>query len=85
MKVLTTETTVPANEILGTAEKKLSYLIIENSLGQRLTINVGEKTIKLVNELNAAEEKALENVSEKTLEQNIILKEAVREAQGNKK
>ena len=65
MKVLTTEKTVQANEILGTAEKKISYLIIENSLGQRLTINVGEKTIKLVNELNAAEEKALKNVSEK--------------------
>ena len=42
-KVNTTSVTQSANEILGTEEKTLYYLIIETSKG-KLTINVGKKT-----------------------------------------
>lgn len=53
MKITTTTTTQTANKELGTEEKKLHYLIIENSKGDKEIINVGEKTcnkIKLLNE-----------------------------------
>lgn len=58
MKIQTTSVTQTANEILGTKEKKLYYLIIENNKGNKLTINVGEKTHDQVKELAAAEQQA---------------------------
>ena len=51
-KVNTTSVTQSANEILGTEEKTLYYLIIETGKG-KLTINVGKKTHDQVKELTA--------------------------------
>jgi len=42
-KVTTTSVTVAGNEVLGTKEKKLYYLIIETPKG-KYNLNVGEKT-----------------------------------------
>lgn len=44
MKIQTTSVTQSANEVLGVKEKKLYYLLIENSKGEKLQINVGQKT-----------------------------------------
>ena len=49
-KLTTATVTQTASEVLGTAEKKLYYLVIETKKG-KLTINVGEKTYKSVSEL----------------------------------
>lgn len=49
-KVTTTTVTQTANEILGTKEKNLHYLIIETEKG-KLVINVGEKTTAEVKKL----------------------------------
>jgi len=43
MKVTTTSVTQSANEILGTEEKTLYYLVLESPKG-KMTINVGKKT-----------------------------------------
>jgi len=48
--VRTTTVTQPANEMMGTEEKKLCYLLLTTETGQ-VTINVGEKTIDKVNEI----------------------------------
>lgn len=56
MKVTTTSVTQTANEVLGTAERKLYYLIIENSKGEKMTINVGQKTHDQVLTLVASEQ-----------------------------
>lgn len=48
--VKTTTVTQSANEVLGTKEKTLYYLIIETAKG-KLTINVGDKTHKQVTDL----------------------------------
>lgn len=56
MKIQTTSVQQSANEILGTKEKSLYYLIIENSKGKKLTINVGQKTHDQVKELKDEEE-----------------------------
>lgn len=50
MKVTVTTTTQTGNEILGTKDKKLYYLIIENEKG-KVVINVGEKTHNSIKEL----------------------------------
>lgn len=42
-KITTTSVTQTANEILGTPEKKLFYLIIETQKG-KMQLNVGQKT-----------------------------------------
>lgn len=42
-KITTTSVTQTANEILGTKEKKLYYLLIETAKG-KMQLNVGEKT-----------------------------------------
>lgn len=52
-QVNTTTVTQTANELLGTAAKKLYYLIIKTDKGQ-LVINVGEKTHNEVQKLTAA-------------------------------
>lgn len=50
MKIETTTVTQTANDVLGTKEKTLYYLIIENSQ-EKMIINIGEKTNKLVEKL----------------------------------
>lgn len=52
--VNTTTVSQSANEVLGTKEKKLYYLIIETDKG-KLIINVGEKTHDEVKKLTAGE------------------------------
>lgn len=49
-KVTATKVTQSANEILGTNEKTLWYLIIEGK-ESKVVLNVGEKTYKSVREL----------------------------------
>lgn len=55
MKISTTLVTQTANEVLGSKEKKLYYLVIENSKGKKLVVNVGEKTHDSVKQLNEDE------------------------------
>lgn len=56
MTVQTTKVQVPANDVLGTKEKTLHYIIIENN-GEKAVINVGEKTVKQVTEVINAKPK----------------------------
>lgn len=51
MKINTTSVEQTANEVLGTQAKKLYYLIVENSKGNKLVINVGQKTHDQVQKL----------------------------------
>lgn len=51
-QVTTTTVTQSANKELGTSEKTLYYLIIENTNGKEI-INVGEKTHKKITELTS--------------------------------
>lgn len=51
MTIETTSVTQTANAVLGTPEKKLFYLIIKNSKGTQMIVNVGEKTHNQVNQL----------------------------------
>lgn len=55
MKVTTTTVKQEANAILGTKEKTLYYLVIENSKGDKMVINVGEKTHDSVIKLTEGE------------------------------
>lgn len=50
-KVTTTKVTQTANEVLGTAEKTLYYLILEVEGKEKMVVNVGEKTHDKVLEL----------------------------------
>lgn len=51
MKIETTTVTQTGNEVLGTKEKSLYYLIVTNSESEKIVINVGEKTHNTVMEL----------------------------------
>lgn len=51
MKIATTLVQQSANELLGKKATNLYYLIVENSKGEKLVINVGEKTHNSVNDL----------------------------------
>lgn len=60
MKVKTTSVKQTANADLGTGEKTMYYLIVENNIGKKLVINVGKKThdeIQLLNETESVEKK----------------------------
>lgn len=48
MKIATTTVQQTANEVLGVAAKNLYYLVLVNEKGNKLVINVGEKTHKNV-------------------------------------
>lgn len=64
---MTIETTVvkqEGNEVLGTKEKNLYYLIIKNKKGGKLVVNVGEKTHKEVSALNEEEKIFLNKIAE---------------------
>lgn len=50
-KVTTTKVTQTANEVLGTGEKTLYYLILEVEGKEKMVVNVGEKTHDKVLEL----------------------------------
>lgn len=56
-KITTTKVTQTANEVLGTKEKTLYYLIVEVEGKEKLVINVGEKTHDKVLELTTIKEK----------------------------
>lgn len=51
MKIETTSVTQTANKLLGTEEKSLYYLLITNSKGNKMTVNVGKKTHDQVQQL----------------------------------
>lgn len=51
MTISTTTVKQSANEVLGTTERTLYYLIIENKKKEKIIVNVGEKTHKGVIEL----------------------------------
>lgn len=56
MKIQTTTTTQTGNEVLGTKEKTLYYLIVTNSKNEKITLHVGEKTHEGVKQLLLNEE-----------------------------
>lgn len=51
MKITTTSVQQTANEVLGFTAKNLYYLVIENTKGEKLVVNVGQKTHDKVQEL----------------------------------
>lgn len=61
MTITTTNVTQTANAVLGTGEKTLYYLIVENSNGKKLVINVGLKTHDSVLELVKDEQTKVDN------------------------
>lgn len=78
MKIATTSVTQSANETLGTKEKKLYYLIVDNG-AKKMVINVGEKTHNEVAAMTAeedrynkltAEEKKLEDARRRAANEN---------------
>lgn len=50
MNIEVTKVIVPANEVLGTKEKTLNYLVISEGK-EKVTINVGDKTVESVQKL----------------------------------
>lgn len=54
MKIETTSVRQPGNETLGTQDKVLYYLILMNDTGEKLVINVGQKTHDRVKEMKDA-------------------------------
>lgn len=68
MKITTTSVTQTGNEILGTAERNLYYLIVENDKGSKLVINVGKKTHDQVQKLKNEEEGKETNENQLKLE-----------------
>lgn len=65
MKIQTTTVTQTSNEVLGTPEKKLYYLIITNEKNEKLVVNVGEKTHDGVKKLLGEDETKLKIEEEK--------------------
>lgn len=57
MKITTTHTTQTANKLLGTEDKTLYYLIIENEKKEKIIINVGKKTNDSVTKLIEGDKK----------------------------
>lgn len=55
MTVQITTQTQTANKLLGTEDKVLYYLIIENSKKERQVINIGKKTYDAVDKLQKAD------------------------------
>lgn len=55
MTIETTTVEQTANETLGTPAKKLYYLIIKNTKGNKLIVNVGQKTHDQVQTLTKEE------------------------------
>lgn len=52
IKVRTTATITEGNDVIGTKEKTLYYLVFENNLdGEKVIINIGEGTFVKVNKL----------------------------------
>lgn len=70
MRVETTLVKQEANEVLGTKEKSLYYLIITNLKGEKLVVNVGEKTHDSVRDLNKQEEEFVAEAMKKEEEEN---------------
>lgn len=68
MKITTTSVTQTGNEILGTEERNLYYLIVENDKGSKLVINVGKKTHDQVQKLKNEEEGKETNENQLKLE-----------------
>lgn len=64
MKIQTTTTVQTGSEILGTKDRNLYYLVIENANGKKMIINVGEKTHKQVQELVNDEHKLADEKKE---------------------
>jgi len=64
-KITGTHVTQTANEVLGTKEKTLYYLIVEVEGKEKLVINVGEKTYNSVLELTKVVTK-IEGIGGKT-------------------
>lgn len=52
IRVRTTVTITGGNDVIGTKEKTLYYLVFENNLdGEKVIINIGEGTFVKVNKL----------------------------------
>lgn len=51
MKITATSVKQPGNETLGTKDKELYYLVIENKKAEKVVVNVGKKTHDSVQEL----------------------------------
>lgn len=64
MTITTTSVQQTANEVLGTKEKSLYYLIVHNKKGNKLVINVGQKTHDEVQKLVKEEEELLQKQEE---------------------
>lgn len=75
MNIKTTTVTQTGNEVLGTKEKSLYYLIVENILGTKLVINVGEKTHDGVKEMITREENLLKAEEEAKAQTKIEFEE----------
>lgn len=52
IRVMTTATITEGNDVIGTKEKTLYYLVFENNFdGEKVIINIGKGTFEKVNKL----------------------------------